>query len=314
VNGEGQEAVTGAQVAESLVVRVVDTAGLGISGQEVVWTVSLGGGEVQPPTSTTDAEGFAWSRWTLGPNAGANAVRAAVAGGGFVTFSAIGTEPPVTAEPVRIEAVEGNDQSAAAGSLVAVPPAVKVTDASGEPMGGIAVSFVVTAGGGTVEGAEATTAGDGVARVGAWRLGPTPGPNTLEARAGSLEGSPVVFTADGTTGAGVDHFVFRLQPHNVDTGEPFGVEVAMVDALGNVVDLSGVLIYIGLFRVGNDIPVNGRMTGNRFQDTDHGVAVFDGLAITRPGRYRIRALSDQLPQLGPHGPEPYLFSLEFEVK
>jgi hypothetical protein len=314
VDGDQQEAVTGAQVEDSLVVRVVDTAGLGVVGQEVAWTVSLGGGQVQPPTSTTDADGLAWTRWTLGPNVGANAVRATVAGGGFVTFSAIGTEPPVTADPVRIERVEGNDQSAAAGSLVAVPPAVKVTDAGGRPVAGVAVSFMVTAGGGTVEGGEATTGSNGVARVAAWRLGPTPGPNTVEARAGSLEGSPVVFTAEGTTGAGVDHFVFRLQPHDVDTGEPFGVEVAMVDAVGNVVDLSGILIYIGLFREGSDIPVNKRMTGSRFQDTEHGVAVFDGLAISVPGRYRLRALSDQLPQLGPHGPEPFLFSLDFDVQ
>jgi hypothetical protein len=314
VGGDQQQAVAGAPVADSLVVRVVDTAGLGVSGQEVAWTVSLGGGEVDPPTSTTDADGFARTRWTLGPNVGANAVRSSVAGGGFVTFSAIGTEPPVAADPVRVEPVEGNGQSAAAGSLVTVPPAVKVTDAEGAPVAGVGVSFVVTRGGGGVDGGEATTGSDGVARVAGWRLGPSPGPNTLEARAGSLEGSPVVFTAAGTAGAGVDHFVFRLQPHDVDTGEPFGVEVAMVDAVGNVVDLSGILIYIGLFREGSDNPVNERMSGDRFQATEHGVAVFDDLAITVPGRYRIRALSDQLPQLGPHGPEPFLFSLDFDVE
>ena len=55
VDGNQQEAGTGTQVEDSLVVRVVDTAGVGVSGQEVAWTVSLGGGQVQPPTSTTDA-------------------------------------------------------------------------------------------------------------------------------------------------------------------------------------------------------------------------------------------------------------------
>ena len=29
---------------------------------------------------------------------------------------------------------------------------------------------------------------------------------------------------------------------------------------------------------------------------------------------RFRVLSDQLPELGPHGPEPFLFSVPFEVK
>jgi hypothetical protein len=54
--------------------------------------------------------------------------------------------------------------------------------------------------------------------------------------------------------------------------------------------------------------------GNRFRDTSNGVAVFDDLAVTKKGRYRLRALSDQLPELGPHGPEPFLFSIPFDVK
>jgi hypothetical protein len=112
----------------------------------------------------------------------------------------------------------------------------------------------------------------------------------------------------------VDHFVFRLQPHAVDTGERFRVEVALVDAVGNVVDLSGILIYVGLFEEGSDTPVNKRLLGNRFHATESGVAVFDDLGVTKKGHYRLRALSDQLPELGPHGPEPFLFSITFEVK
>lgn len=314
VHGDQQETSAGRPVDDSLVVRVVDTVGQGLSGQAVTWVVSIGGGQVEPQTATTDADGVAWVRWTLGPDPGVNAVRASVSGAGFVTFTAVGTRPVVGPDPVRIEASDGNDQRAAAGSLVPTPPAVKVTDARGEPVAGVAVSFGVTGGGGRVDGAETTTGTDGVARVGAWRLGPAPGTNTLEARAGSLAGSPVRFTAEGTAGAGVDHFVFRLQPHDVDVGDRFRLEVAMVDAVGNVVDLSGILIYIGLFEEGSDIPVNRRLSGDRFRDTDHGVAVYDGLAVTKKGRYRIRALSDQLPELGPHGPEPFLFSLTFEVK
>ena len=313
VHGDEQEASPGEAVPDSLVVRVIDTAGVGVPDQQVSWAVALGGGRVEPQSTTTNPDGIAWVRWTLGPEAGPNAVRASVAGAGFVTFAAVATETPSRAA-ARIELVDGNDQSSTAGSLVPVRPAVKVTDAGGEPVADVEVTFAVTGGGGTVEGTSVRTDADGIARAESWRLGPTPGTNTLEARAGSLEGSPVVFTAEGTAGAGVDHFVFRLQPHDVDVGEQFRVEVAMVDAVGNVVDLSGILIYIGLFEQGSDIPVNPRLSGNRFRDTEHGIAVFDGLAINRAGRYRIRALSDQLPQLGPHGPEPFLFSLVFEVE
>jgi hypothetical protein len=313
IHGDQQEAVAGAPLGDSLVVRVVDTAGVGVPNQEVSWGVALGGGRVDPPSTTTDANGIAWTRWTLGPDAGPNAVRASAGGAGFVTFAATATEAPSHAA-ARIESVEGEDQSATVGSLVPVRPAVKVTDAGGEPVANVEVTFVVTGGGGTVEGGSVRTDADGLARPDSWRLGSTPGTNTLEARAGSLDGSPVVFRAEGTAGAGVDHFVFRLQPHDLDVGDQFRVEVAMVDAVGNVVDLSGILIYIGLFEEGSETPDNTRLSGNRFRDTEHGVAVFDGLSINREGRYRIRALSDQLPELGPHGPEPFLFSLVFEVE
>jgi hypothetical protein len=62
------------------------------------------------------------------------------------------------------------------------------------------------------------------------------------------------------------------------------------------------------------VSLNKRLLGNRFRATEDGVAVFDDLGVTKEGRYRLRVLSDQLPELGPHGPEPYLFSLPFDVE
>src|SRR3954454_14438705 len=91
VQGDQQQAPAGQPVADSLVVRVVDTLGQGVANQTVTWIVSIGGGHVDPETSTTDADGFAWTRWTLGADAGANAVRAGVADAGFATFTAVGT-------------------------------------------------------------------------------------------------------------------------------------------------------------------------------------------------------------------------------
>jgi hypothetical protein len=89
--------------------------------------------------------------------------------------------------------------------------------------------------------------------------------------------------------------------------------VAIVDVNVNVVPLNGIEIYVGLFREGSDEPVNAALVGDRFRDTQNGIAVFN-LSITDTGRYRIRALSDELPELGPHGPEPWLYSGPFEVR
>lgn len=186
----------------------------------------------------------------------------------------------------------------------------------------------MTRGGGTVTGASQVTNADGIARVGSWTLGST-GSNELEAQAGSLDGSPVVFRATGTGGpppppptAEPHHFVFLQPPRDVEENEEFTVRVAIVDAGGTIVPLSGIEIYLGLFRVGEEDPSNTRLLGDRFRDTENGVAEFRlritngsfGTVTGESERYRFRALSDELPQLGPHGPEPFLYSDVFEVE
>jgi hypothetical protein len=106
-------------------------------------------------------------------------------------------EPPPTA--TRIALNDGNNQSAAAGSAVAISPSVKVTDASAIPVSGVAVTFAVTSGAGSVTGANQTTNVSGVATVESWTLGPTAGTNTMTATAEGLVGSPIIFTAHGET-------------------------------------------------------------------------------------------------------------------
>jgi hypothetical protein len=69
-----------------------------------------------------------------------------------------------------------------------VRPAARVTDAYGNPVPGIPVTFTASAGGGAVTGSTAATDGNGVAAVGSWALG-APGANTLTASAGELRTS-----------------------------------------------------------------------------------------------------------------------------
>ena len=89
----------------------------------------------------------------------------------------------------------GNNQSAAPGFPVPTSPSVSVTDANAEPVSGIAVTFAVASGGGSLTGVSQTTNSSGVATVGSWTLGPGVGNNTLTATAAGLAGSPVTFTA-----------------------------------------------------------------------------------------------------------------------
>ena len=310
IAGNEQVGRPGERLARTLVVRLLEGDGSGVPDRAVTWIASAGGGRVEPIADSTDPEGYARAEWTLGPETGTNTAEAIVSNVGLVTFTATAGDGEPT--ELAIEPIEGDEQIAAVGSPVPIRPAVRVTR-DGDPAQGIEVRFEVTAGGGSVEGAVQVTNGEGIARVGEWVLGPEPGPNTLEASGDGLVGSPVAFAAEGTGSSGVDRMVFLVQPPDVDRRERFRVEVALVDEDGDRVPLTGIVVYLGLFREGNDVPTNSLLLGDRFRETDNGVAVFDDLGVTRDGVYRLRALTDDLPEHGPAGPRPALFSAQFEV-
>ena len=102
-------------------------------------------------------------------------------------------EPPV---PTAIVATTTTTLTGPVSSAVSPAPSVLVTDQNANAMAGVTVNFVVTSGGGSVSGGAVATDASGIATVGSWSLGPSAGPNTLTASAGSL--NPVVFTATGT--------------------------------------------------------------------------------------------------------------------
>jgi Bacterial Ig-like domain (group 2)/Leishmanolysin len=100
---------------------------------------------------------------------------------------------------------EGNGQTAGAGVAVPTPPAVRVRDASSAPVSGVQVRFQAGSASGTVTGETQTTGADGIARVGAWRLG-TAGINTLTATVEGVQlpGEPVEFIATTADVSGYD--------------------------------------------------------------------------------------------------------------
>lgn len=106
-----------------------------------------------------------------------------------------GPSPAPSGQPASIAVHSGDNQTARIGTLVPIPPAVIVRDASNRPVGGASVTFAVETGGGSVSGATAVTNSSGIATVGAWTLGPAKGTNTLVAAAEGLPGKSARFTA-----------------------------------------------------------------------------------------------------------------------
>ncbi|HEY0023861.1 MAG TPA: Ig-like domain-containing protein [Longimicrobium sp.] len=195
VSGDMQSDTVGKEVAQPLVVRVVDDRDRPVKNQLVNFVVITGGGSVFAGAAITNAQGEARERWTLGTVAGdtqrveARAVDAATGEAiVFDTFRAIGV-PDV---PASMSAAWVGEGEAAPETNVAPAPAVRVTDQYGNRVPGVSVTWAVTSGGGTVSAAGTHTNADGVATVN-WVLGPGTAVQTLAATAPGL--GPVQFAA-----------------------------------------------------------------------------------------------------------------------
>jgi hypothetical protein len=228
--GEGQSATVNTAVAIPPSVLVSDGFGNGVPGVSVTFAATVGGGGVTGSPATTDANGEARiGSWVLGPTPGPNELTATVAGVGSVTVQATG----VAAVPAAIQKTAGDGQTAEVGTQVGVAPQVRVTDAGGNPVPAIEVTFSIASGGGSVTGATAFTDADGRATVGSWTLGLTAGLNGLEASTPGL--AHVTFSASGTPGTPVSMTVNGGDGQTAQAGSvvPLAPSVLIQDAHGN---------------------------------------------------------------------------------
>lgn len=144
-----------------------------------------------------------------------------------------GTGP---AGPSAMAAAGGDNQTAAVGTAVPVPPAVRVTNGRGQAVANVAVTFTVGAGGGSVSGGAATTDANGVATVGGWTLGTAPGANTLVASVPGLQGVTFTGTAVHGSVASLARIGGDGQSGEVGTALGDSLAVRAADAFGNPVD------------------------------------------------------------------------------
>jgi len=150
-SGEGQSATVGTSFANPLVVTVTDAYGGPVAGAEVSFVVvasqgagaSFAGGG-QSAQVATNAEGEATSPLvTAGATAGSFTVQASVPGVAPASFELTN----LASAPYSISAGPGSGQQAPLGTDFAVPLAVTVADANGNPVAGAAVTFTAPASG-----------------------------------------------------------------------------------------------------------------------------------------------------------------------
>ena len=230
--GNNQQAPVGRLVPVAPTVVVRNAAGDGVPNVVVTYAVASGGGSVVGSRQITDASGTATvGGWFLGPLPGANTLTASSTGLQAVTFTATG----VAGVAVSMVAVSQTTQAAPAGTAVSDAPAVIVRDAQGIPVSGVAVTFSVTAGGGSLVGSPATTNATGIATLTSWTLGTTVGPNTVTATSSGLPS--VTFNATGTAGAAASVVASAGNNQAAVQGSSVGTPptVRVTDASGNPV-------------------------------------------------------------------------------
>jgi len=189
VAGDSQNDTVGATLANPYQVEVLNYQNAPVASANV--TVTATAGSPASGTFPTNGSGIASITRTLGTTAGTETLQAAIAGliGSPITFTAVASHGQATT-------LAENNQSDTAGVVGStLNYGVKATDAHGNPVSGISITWAVVAGGGSNNPTSNSTGVNGVA-VTTHTLGSSPGKDTVTATSGpSLTGSPVRFTA-----------------------------------------------------------------------------------------------------------------------
>jgi hypothetical protein len=187
VSGQQQSGTVGAELAQPIVVRVLNSAGDPVGGQVVNFHVVKGDGSVFAGVAITNADGVAQERWTLGKSVADSQVveaRAVDASTGEALVFGRFVATPVAGAPVILEKSRGDEQTGNPG--VALPDSllVRLADAYGNPVPGVAVSWTVVSGDGATSKASDVTTASGYATT-KWTLGPAEGRQSVRALVGT---------------------------------------------------------------------------------------------------------------------------------
>ncbi len=232
VSGDGQTGTAGTTLGQPVVVQLRTSLGQPLAGASITWTPAAGSGTATPPVSITDPNGAASTAWTLGGTAGPQQLTASAEGVAPVTFGATAT----AGAAATLAIVGGNGQTAPPNARVPQPLGVRVTDAFGNPVPGVTVTWTVTGGGGSITATSRTEA-NGIAQA-LWTLGPAEGANTATATAPGT--SPVTFTATAQVGPLDRIEVTPATLSFASLGETAQLTARPMDAQGNTV--SGVTL------------------------------------------------------------------------
>lgn len=177
VSGAGQRAPVGETLADSIVVRVVDSRGEFVAGATITFAPANDHGTADPASSVSNAAGQAQTAWTLGSSPGDQTLVVSAANGASVPVLANAFS--ANERVARLLVVSGNRQTGRPEQELSRPIVVRALDTNGANVAGATVTFSPVAEQGSVEPSSTTTQGDGTAQT-RWTTGPRLGTQRLE--------------------------------------------------------------------------------------------------------------------------------------
>lgn len=172
------------------------------------------------------------------------------------------------ARVLHLEAVSDTILNGIVGTIVTPSPTVRVTDEDGQPVGGVPITFIRSAGGSN-ENRTASTGADGNASVGRWTLGNGAGSQLLVAHAAGA--TAVVFRAIASPGpiSRVNQIAGDFQAATVGASLQHPLRVRVTDQYDNWIAGAAVTF--------------SAVTGNG--TIDGGTAITDAAAIATSGTW-----------------------------
>ena len=158
-SGSNQSAQVTTTFLNPLKVRVKDSQGNPVPGVIVTFSDGGAGGTLSSPTATTDSSGYASTSYTAGTKSGVVHITAAVSGLAPVVFK----ETVLAGPAVSLAIYSGNNQTVAPGTPTTKLLQVIITDQFGNPVKGIAVTFIDNGAGGSFSVDPAITTNKGIA-------------------------------------------------------------------------------------------------------------------------------------------------------
>ena len=233
LDGEAQHANAGTPLPQPVVVRVVSKKGRPMFGATVRFRSVDGMGSAEPATTTSDNQGRARARWTLGDLAGVQHLLVTADGADSSVTVAADADP--VAGNTKLVAIQEH-VTGGIGAAVNDPVGVRVTDATGRLLVGVPVTWTAFDGG-SGQGLAVRTDSAGEARA-RWVLGGRAGTQHIRAQVGGGRSVPPL-TITATVLPGAPHGVTVVsgdhQESTVGAELSKSIVLRVADSAGNPV-------------------------------------------------------------------------------